>query len=68
MNIFYIFPYSYSWIHFIFLIMLDVSFSDNVTLMLSGGPEGAAKEKLVDKQTVIKHIATEFKKPGADKS
>ncbi|RZC36650.1 E3 UFM1-protein ligase 1 -like [Asbolus verrucosus] len=45
------------------------SYHDFVTLMLSGGTEAEnAKEKLKEKMSVIKNIANEFKKPGADKS
>lgn len=37
--------------------------------MLGGGPEAEnAKEKLLEKHIVIKNIANEFKKSGADKS
>lgn len=37
--------------------------------MLCGGPDSeSAKEKLVEKLSVIKNIANEYKKPGTDKS
>lgn len=37
--------------------------------MLGGGPDSEnAKEKLVEKLSVIKNMANEFKKPGAEKS